>query len=63
MADKKPRIKAGRITPRDGKAHLIAPADIADAKQWTARLSQPGRALIGKTKVTIPPKRARQFWQ
>lgn len=62
--ESKPRIKPGKLKPRDPKAHRITQDDIEDAKAWTAKLSQPGTAPVsGGKRVTIRPKMARLFWK
>lgn len=59
----KKKVLAGRIRPRDERAHLITAEDVQEARELTARLSLPGRAKVGDVKVTVPPKRARMFWR
>jgi len=56
-------IKVGRLKPRDANARRISAADLADAREWTQKLSIAGKAPTADGgRVTMPPKRARLFW-
>jgi hypothetical protein len=63
VAQRKATAKAGRLKPRSKAAHLITDAAIEDARQWTAKLSKPGKApTTNGARVTVLPKKARLFW-